>query len=153
MTTQEALHRHLVDEGILAPGSAPEDRYAEPAIWLRLGPLRIPLPILNPRGPILLHDVHHMIAGYAPDWTGELELASWELASGGCDWHLLYWVDRITFCLVGLLVAPRATGRALRRGWHHRNLFGRDASDVMRHDVSEVRGWVLAPNAGNEAPC
>lgn len=152
MTAEEALHRHLVARGVLEAASAPEHRYEDHAIWLSLGPLRIPFPILNPRGALVLHDLHHLIAGYPFDWRGELEVASWELGSGGCYRHLLYCLDRVSFCLVGMLVAPRTTLRALSRGRHHRNLYARDPAEVLRRDVGEVRSWVLG-RPTKEAPC
>jgi hypothetical protein len=153
VTTEQALHRHFLANGLLGAHATTEDWYAGNVVWLRVGSLRIPFPILDRHGPIVLHDLHHLIAGYPPSWTGEIELAGWELGSGGCRWHLLYWLDRLTFLAAGLVTAPRATLRALRRGLRHRNLFDRDPAEILGHDVDEVRGWVLGPDAGREDRC
>jgi hypothetical protein len=143
MTTAEALHRHFVATGLIWPSATRDDWYAGHVVWLQVGPLRIPFPILDRGGPIVLHDLHHMLAGYRPDWRGEIELAGWELGSGGCGWHLLYWLDRLTFFAAGILTWPRPTLRAFRRGRRHRNLFRRDPARVLERSVEEVRGWVF----------
>jgi hypothetical protein len=50
-------------------------------IWLaKLGALIVPLPNFRWRREILaLHDLHHLLTGYEPDFEGELSLAAWEL--------------------------------------------------------------------------
>ena len=64
MTAEEALNRHFVATGILEEGCTREDWYADHWIWLRLGRVRIPFfPILRRGGPIVLHDLHHMLGG------------------------------------------------------------------------------------------
>lgn len=140
MNTEEALNRHFVAAGIYEPGCTRDDWYPGNVVSLRMGRWSVPIfPILRRDGPIVIHDVHHMITGYAPTWRGEGALAGWELGSGGCRWHLLYWFDRLTFALLGLLLAPITTLRAFRRGLGSRNLFGLDANEVLRMDVAEVR--------------
>lgn len=139
MTIEEALNRHFAATGIHPEGCTRDDWYAGNAVYLRAGAWRIPFPILRRSGPIILHDVHHMLTGYPPTWTGEAELAAWEVASGGCGWHPLYWLDRLAFLLAGLLAAPRATGRAFAQGLRSHNLFGRDPEAVLREDVDDLR--------------
>ena len=41
--------------------------------------------------------------------------------------------------LLGLLLYPRATGRAFRRGWGSRNLYGMRASELLASDVETLR--------------
>jgi hypothetical protein len=142
MTTEEALNQHFVATGIYPAGCRRKDWYAGHWLWLKAGPFAIPFPILRRSGPIVLHDLHHMFAGYAPDWQGEIELAGWELASGGCGWHILYWLDRLTFFATGLLGAPRATCRAFARGRGCRNLYRMDPERVLSMDVDRVRAVV-----------
>ena len=142
MTTEEALNHHFVSTGIYPAGCSREDWYAGHWLWLRAGPVGIPFPILRRGGPIVLHDLHHMLAGYAPDWRGEIELAAWELGSGGCGSHILYWFDRLTFFVAGLLCAPRATRRAFARGRRSHNLFRMDPEQVLHMDVDRVRAAV-----------
>jgi hypothetical protein len=142
MNIEEALNRNFVATGIYAEGCTREDWYAGNAIYLRVGRQKVPFPILRRAGPIILHDVHHMLTGYPPTWKGEAELAGWEIGSGGCGWHLLYWIDRLSFLIMGLVAAPAATARAIARGLRGHNLFGRDPEAVLREDVDAVRAYV-----------
>lgn len=145
MTIEEALNRHFVSTGIYAEGCTRDDWYAGHAVYLRVGAWKVPFPIARRAGPIILHDVHHMLTGYPPTWKGEAEVAAWEIASGGCGWHLLYWLDRLSFLIVGLVAAPAATGRAFTRGFRGHNLFGRDPEAVLREDLDDVRAFAVCP--------
>jgi hypothetical protein len=119
--------------------------FVDNPIRLKVGGSQVPFfPILRRDGPIILHDVHHMLTGYGFNWRGELEVAAWELGSGGCGWHLLYWLDRLTFFLIGLVSAPRVTLRAFLHGFHGHNLFGRDPEEVLHMDVDAARALVGA---------
>jgi len=100
------------------------------------------LPILRRSGPIVLHDVHHLLTGYGFSWRGELEVAAWELGSGGCGWHVLYWLDRLTFFALGIALAPRVTLRAFARGRRGHNLYAHDPEEVLRMDVDAARASV-----------
>jgi hypothetical protein len=91
----------------------------------------------------VLHDVHHMLTGYPPTWRGEAAIAGWELGSGGCGWHPLYWLDRLAFFLGGLVGAPTATLRGLRRGLGCRNLYCMRPETVLAEDVDALRARVL----------
>ena len=143
MKTEEALNRHFVASGIYAEGCTRESWYPGHLVSLQFGHRQLPVfPILDRNGPIVLHDIHHMITGYPTTWTGEAEIAGWEVASGGCRWHVLYWLDRLSFLLIGLFVAPLATWRALKRGKGHRNLYGRDPEEVLQSDVAELGRYV-----------
>jgi hypothetical protein len=145
MTTEQALNRHFIDTGLLPEGCTREDWYAGHMVPLKLfGRTVAVFPILRRDGPIVLHDAHHMLTGIAPDWRGEVELAGWELASGGCKWHLVYWLDRLSFVVLGLLTAPGAFLRGLRRGWGHHNLYGMSARAALRVDADALRTYVAA---------
>lgn len=143
MKTEEALNRHFVAAGIYAEGCTRESRYPAHLVSLQLGHWQLPIfPILDRSGPIVLHDIHHMLTGYPTTWTGEAEIAGWEVASGGCRWHLLYWLDRLSFLVIGLVIAPRATWRAWRHGKGQRNLYGLDPEEVLETDVAELECYV-----------
>lgn len=140
MTTQEALNDRFVADGILTRGATRDDWYAGHWIRLQIGATQVPFfPILRRSGPIILHDVHHMLTGYGFNWRGELEVAAWELGSGGCGWHLLYWLDRFTFFALGLVFAPRVTLQAFARGRGEHNLFGRDPEEVLQMDLDAAQ--------------
>ena len=66
MTTEEALNRHFVSTGIYAEGCTRDDWYAGHAVYLEVGAWKVPFPILRRSGPIILHDLHHMLTGYPP---------------------------------------------------------------------------------------
>lgn len=53
--------------------------HGEPVrIRLQVSGAAVPFfPILRRDGPIVLHDVHHMLTGYGFNWRGELEVAAW----------------------------------------------------------------------------
>jgi hypothetical protein len=145
MTTEEALNQHFVAAGIYAEGCTRESWYPGHLVSLQFGHWKLPIfPILDRNGPIVLHDVHHMITGYPPTWKGEAEIAGWEIASGGCRWHVLYWLDRLSFLLIGLVAAPVSTWRAFERGKGNRNLYDRDPEEVLETDVAELERYVGA---------
>lgn len=142
MTAEEALNRHFARTGIYREGCTREDWYPGNMVSLKIGGLDLPIfPILRRNGPIVLHDLHHMLAGYPPTWRGEAEVAAWEIGSGGCRWHLFYWLDRLTFLLVGALAAPIATWRAFVRGRHSRNLFGQETEAVLAMDLADLESY------------
>jgi len=145
MTAEEALNRHFAETGIHPEGCTRSDWYPGHVVSLKIGGRSLPIfPILDRDGPIVLHDLHHLLAGYPPTWRGEAEVAAWEIASGGCRWHLLYWIDRLTFLLVGLIAAPGATWRAFARGRHSRNLYDREPEAVLRMQIEALESYVGA---------
>ena len=144
MTTEEALGDYLVERRIVEAGTPPDQWYASGWIYLRVLGLKIPFfPIYGLRGPVMRHDLHHMLSGYETTWRGECELGAWELASGGCGWNVYMWFDRLFFLLVGLIFTPRATARAFARGRTHHNLYRRRTSELLATDLDEVRAWAL----------
>ena len=145
MTAEDALNEHFVKTGIYADGCTRSDWYPGNLVSLKIAGQSLQIfPILRRDGPIVLHDLHHMITGFPPTWRGEAELAAWEIGSGGCRWHILYWLDRLTFLLVGLLAAPVAVWRAFARGRQSRNLFGLMPEAVLRMDIAELERYVEA---------
>jgi ubiquinone biosynthesis protein Coq4 len=88
---------------------------------------------------VRIHDVHHVLTGYATSWRGEGEIAAWELASG-CRDHWAAWVLNLSAALIGLVIAPRAIVRAFRRGRACRNLYEREWDDgILDLPVGELR--------------
>lgn len=90
------------------------------------------------------HDIHHMLNGYPTHWVGECEVAAWELASGGCAYHLLYWIDRLLFLALALITAPVPSVRAWRRGWGQKNLYPLDPEELLAMDLDTLRRYVSA---------
>ena len=140
MTAEDALSRFFVDQGLFPEGSTAADWIGDR--WYRMGGVPV-LPLVGKlKQSLILHDIHHLVTGYDTSWSGELELAGWELGSGGCHTHFFFWLDRIGAFTFGLLTAPRRVLRAFRAGWYARNLYRLDAYRVLRMDVDELREYI-----------
>ena len=137
--------RALLDDRIahhdLCPGAADVDEWlALDWVRVRIGARLVPLiPLWGLRKALVAHDLHHAVLGYPTTWRGELEIAAWELASGGCGWNLPFWGDRLLGLGLGLVFCPRATLRAARAGVGRRNLFGRGIDELLAADVDALR--------------
>jgi hypothetical protein len=103
--------------------------------WVRLGPLRVPVP--HP-GQLHWHDLHHLALGYEPDLVGEMEISAFELRTGVTTLMVLL------LCLagvaLGLLWAPRRTARAWRNARGCRSLY---ACPTPHHEVLQWRREAL----------
>lgn len=62
-----------------------------------------------------LHDLHHVATEYGVDWTGEAEIAGWEIASG-CGRYGWAWILNLGAFTIGLFRSPRRMFRAFARG-------------------------------------
>lgn len=143
VTTREVLTDHYRRAGLLEPGKNADARLHDRWVRMRIGGRLIPIkPLLGHQQAFLLHDVHHLVTGYGTSYREELQLAAWELSSGGCWWYVLFWLNRIAAVLQGLLLCPVRTVRALRAGLGRRNLYGRDAAEVLDSDFDAVRNCV-----------
>ena len=88
---------------------------------------------------VRLHDIHHVVAGYDTSWTGEAEIAAWELASG-CRDHDAAWILNGMALLFGLFIAPLAVREAWRRGRASKNLYDGEWDEaLLDRSVGEVR--------------
>jgi len=107
---------------------------------MRLGRWQVPVLPLTPglRNHLIVHDVHHLLTGWDTSYRGEAQLAAWELASGGCGRSLFFWLDRLSFLAIGLVLCPRALGLAFRRGRGCRNLYGSRASELLTRPLEEL---------------
>ena len=147
MTTEEAMRDWLETKGFVEPGTPRSEWYADNWVRVAMFGRRVPVfPIYGFKKTLFLHDIHHLLADYDTDFRGELEIAAWELSSGGCGWHILYWPDRFFFMTLGLLIAPLRTLAAFKRGWRHRNIFDRDPQEVMGEEFATLRLGTLEPS-------
>ncbi len=91
------------------------------------------------RRAVRIHDLHHVVTGYQTTWTGEAEIAAWELATGCLRWPAAT-VLNLAALGVGLAIAPVAVARAWARGRQTTNLYGEDGVDhLLPRTVDEVR--------------
>lgn len=119
-TLLDARERYLHDNGF-------DPDYDERWVKLKAGPFQIWFPNAPGRvRAVKLHDLHHLVTGYATTWTGEVEIAAWELASG-CGRHAWAWGLNLSALPIGLVIAPRALLRAFVRGRRSRNLYRRQS--------------------------
>jgi hypothetical protein len=115
------------------------------ARWVTLRAGGIPVLVLpNTAGrvrAVRFHDLHHVATGYQTTWTGEGEIAAWELASG-CGSFLAAWVLNLSALVVGLVISPRRVFRAFVRGRHSQNLYltaGEWSEALLDLRVGELR--------------
>jgi ubiquinone biosynthesis protein Coq4 len=81
-------------------------------VRLKAGPFVFPFPNTKARvHAVKLHDLHHVLTDYETTWTGEAEIAAWEIASG-CGPYYAAWLLNFGALAIGLLIAPRKTCRA-----------------------------------------
>lgn len=85
--------------------------------------------------------------GYATTWTGEGEIAAWELGAG-CGRYYAAWVLNLGAFAVGLVIAPRRTYRAFVRGRRSTTLYRTGVpADLARRDVAELRALLQLDEA------
>ena len=104
------------------------------------------VPLLIPNSPsrarsLRVHDLHHVLTGYATNTIGEGEIGAWELGSGPKD-HYVAWILDTATAAVASFVAPRRILRAFQRGRHSKNLYGLSegaVAAVLEQPVDQVR--------------
>ena len=139
MTLRDALIETLTDKGIRDSDTPAGQLYKDD--WFRFYVGHWSLKVLKlgrAIGSLALHGAHHLLTGYGTDLRGEAELVAWELASGGCGRHWVMWIDRVV-AIPLMLVAPRASFRAMKRGWTTQNLYCLDSKRALDMDLDEVR--------------
>jgi hypothetical protein len=116
--------------------------YSERWVKLKAGPITVAFPNAPGRvRAVKLHDLHHVVTDYPTSWTGEAEIAAWEIATG-CGRFGWAWYLNLQALAVGLGIAPRAVWRAFIRGRHCRNLFhsyGAPTATLLARRVGDVR--------------
>ena len=135
LSVREARARYFRDNGFGEDGG-----YGAAWVKLQMGPLTLPLPNTPQRvRAVRFHDLHHVVTGYATDWTGEAEIAAWEIASGCADHHAA-WLLNLWAMAIGLVIAPGRVWRAFVRGRRSRNLYREPWSEALIEPrVGELR--------------
>jgi hypothetical protein len=130
-----ARERYFRDNGF-----APDGGYGDKWVKLQLGPVALRLPNTPQRvRSVRYHDLHHLVTDYATDWTGEGEIAAWEIASGCADHHAA-WLLNLWAMAIGLVIAPGPIWRAFLRGRRSRNLYREAWNDALLEPrVGELR--------------
>jgi hypothetical protein len=86
-----------------------------------------------------LHDLHHILTGFATDWIGEGEIGVWEIRTG-CRSFAAYFLNG-GGVLIGLLLSPRRMVRAFHAAKGQRNLYRDSVSydRMLQMTVGELR--------------
>lgn len=104
------------------------------AKWVTLatfGPLKLGFPNTPARvRAVRLHDLHHLVTGYDTTFTGEAEIAAWELASG-CGHFVAAWLLNHLVLPIGALREPARMRKAWARGGKSKNLYEREFEDSL----------------------
>jgi hypothetical protein len=111
--------------------------------WVPLKIWRFTIRIPNTEGrrrAVRIHDLHHVVTGYATDLRGESEIAAWELASGCLRWPAATILNLFALA-IGIVIAPRRLLHAWARGRQTRNLYAEEGVDhLLPQPVAAVRG-------------
>jgi hypothetical protein len=114
--------------------------YDDRWVHVRVGPAGFCFP--NTRGrvrAVKLHDLHHILTEYETTWTGEAQIAAWEIASN-CRRYYIGWLLNFGALAIGILIAPRLVYRAFVRGRHTRNLYAGEFNEsLLDRKVGDLR--------------
>lgn len=129
-----------------ANGFPPDGGYDEPWVDFKLGPIPFPFPNTSARKrAVKVHDLHHIVTGYATTIVGEFEISAWEIGAGCADFFAA-WQLNLGGMFGGLLIAPRRTFRAFVRGRRSQSLYGReDLELLLEKTVGDTRGVMHVP--------
>jgi hypothetical protein len=129
LTLRQARERYFKDNGFGNGGY--EDR------WVKLQAGPIPIYMLNTAArvrSVKVHDLHHTATEYDTTWTGEAEIAAWEIASNCAD-HYAAWLLNLQAFAIGLAIAPAAVFRAFVRGRQTSNLYRTTFDDALLNET------------------
>jgi hypothetical protein len=114
------------------------------AKWVELNTVA-GIPVRFPNSPgrvraVKLHDLHHVLTGYAADYTGEAEIGAWELAAG-CGRHVAAWILNAGAFTYGAVIAPSKVLRAFSRGRRTHTLYSMRELDesILGRTIAEQR--------------
>ena len=143
LTTREALSEYFEREGIKTDDQNFEEWLRDNWLRMNLFGHRIPVkPLYGFKKALALHDVHHLLTGYDTTWTGEFQVTAWEVGSGGCAPHILFWLKLVFTSLLGLVLMPTASWYAFARGRNQRNLFRCDFRELLAREVDDLRAFI-----------
>jgi hypothetical protein len=135
MTVAEAREQYFAENGFTLAGYT--DRWVK---LFSLGPIPIGFPSSKGRvAAVKLHDLHHIATGYRTTFTGESEIAAWEVGAG-CGRYWVAWGLNVSALGIGMLIAPRRVFRAFVRGRRSKSLYDRAfGDDLLAMTVGELR--------------
>lgn len=146
--TMRAARKQYFD----ANGFGDDGGYDDAWVAFKLGPIPFPFPNTSSRKrAVRVHDLHHIVTGYATSLVGEFEISAWELGAGCADFFAA-WQLNLAGMFGGLLIAPRRTFRAFVRGRRSQSLYGReDLELLLEKSVGETRAIMHVPSVNPPA--
>jgi hypothetical protein len=152
VTLDDSLTLRNARAAYFAANGLGDGGYESPVVKLMAGPIPLYLPNSAARvRAVRYHDLHHVVTGYGTTWTGEAEIAAWEIATGCAD-HSAAWILNLGAMAIGLAIAPRATFRAFRRGRRTRNLYREAFGDHLLDETVGAMRRRLALDATAPEP-
>jgi hypothetical protein len=140
--------RDARDQYLAANGFRTED-YTAPTFTIGFWSVRVKFPNPKSRHRVIpLHDLHHVLTGYATDWIGEGEIGAWELRAG-CETFIAYFLNG-GGVLIGLCISPGRVWRAFRAAKGQRTLYRDPAlyEQLLQMTVGDVRERLGIPRKG-----
>lgn len=123
--------------------------YSQKWVKFKLGPISVAFPNHSSRvRAVRIHDLHHVLTGYDTNWTGEVEIAAFEIGAG-CGDYAAAWLLNLSAMAIGLFTNPRTMFAAFLRGRRSRSLYYESFDEVL---LAESVGAVRARQGLDAAP-
>jgi len=143
LTMREARAQYFEDNDFGDDGG-----YGSAWVDFSIGPIPFPFPNTPMRvKAVRYHDLHHVLTGYATDFSGEMEIAAWEVGAG-CGRFPVAWQLNLSGLVGGLFSVPFRSFRAFVRGRRSRSLYGRDVERLLGMTVREAQEELSVPTGG-----
>lgn len=140
LTMREARAQYFQDNDFGDDGG-----YGSPWVDFKIGPIPFPFPNTPMRvKAVRYHDLHHVLTGYATDFSGEMEIAAWEVGAG-CGRFPVAWQLNLSGLVGGLFSVPHRSFRAFVRGRRSRSLYGRDLGRLLDLTVAAAQRELSVP--------
>jgi len=105
--------------------------YQDRWVKFKIGPARLWMPNTQARvAAARFHDLHHVLTGYDTSWSGEGQIAAWEIA-GGCAHHYAAWLLNLGAMALGLIIDFNSVAEAFYRGLRSMNLYGEGFDETL----------------------
>lgn len=93
------------------------------------------------RSSIFYHDVHHILTGYLPNWTGEGEIAAFEMTTGFTSKYWMRYIYDSTTLFIGLVISPIRVLKSIRKSFGKTNLYklGLSKEEIRKKTIRDLR--------------
>jgi hypothetical protein len=139
LSVQEARTRLLLRHGL-----PPDGGYSRRWWAIQFGGFKVSLPNFRwRRVAVPIHDVHHVVTGFACDPIGEMEMAAWEHAAGRFPsaWGTLFCLPLVA---LGAALAPQRIFAAFLLGRDSRTLYSALPGEIrLERPLSELQAGLL----------